>query len=255
MQVSTRFSFKDFQLTWLSDTNDAHLSPLSLYPDLTPELAKEAGQEKGIEGSVSVFLLECEGKKALFDTGFGSSMPKGGKLAERLSELKIKPDDIDYVFITHFHLDHIAGLVKDDKPAFKNAKIYVAEQEYDAWLHKTPQDKNQLQVKVMKICEKNLVRFKCDDALPLGLKAVDTSGHTPGHVCYVKENLIIIGDLIHAQAIQFDHPEICAVYDADKDKAVESRKKIIELAKEKKYVIAGMHLKQDNSSVYKRYAN
>lgn len=255
MQVSTRFYFKDFQLTWLSDLNESRLSPLNLFPSVTPELAKEAGQEKGIEGSISVFLLECEGKKALFDAGFGSVMPMGGKLFERLKELKIKEEEIDYIFITHLHPDHIGGLIKDEKVAFPNAKIYLTEPEYDGWVNKTPQDKNQLQVKVLKICEKNLVKFNYNDPLPLGLKAIEAEGHTPGHVCYLKENVLIIGDLIHAQAIQFDHPEICAVYDAVQDKAIESRKKIIELAKEKKYILAGMHLKQENSSVYKRYAN
>lgn len=57
-------------------------SPTSLFPKLTPELIKELGLEKGVEGSMSCFLLEAEGKKALFDTGLNESMSKG--LPDRL---------------------------------------------------------------------------------------------------------------------------------------------------------------------------
>ena len=109
MYVSTRCVFPNFTITWLSGLNNAKNSPTTLFPKLTPELIKELGLEKGVEGSVSVFLLEAEGKKALFDTGLNVSMGSG--VPDRLKELKVSPDEIDYVFLTHFHVDHIGGLV------------------------------------------------------------------------------------------------------------------------------------------------
>ena len=153
MYVSTRCRFPNFSIVWLSGMNEAKNSPTTLFPKLTPEIIKELGLENGVEGSVSAFLLEAEGKKALFDAGLNEKMSKG--IPERLQELKISPDEIDYIFITHFHLDHIGGLLDaNDKSYFKNAKIYVAKEEYDGWINKIPSDKNGLQVKTMKILEK-----------------------------------------------------------------------------------------------------
>ena len=168
MYVSTRCVFPNFVITWLSGLNQEKNSPTTLFPKLTPELIKELGLEKGVEGSMSAFLLEAEGKKALFDTGLNEKMSKG--IPDRLSELKVSPDEIDYIFITHFHLDHIGGLLDaEDNIYFKNAKVYVSKEEYDGWINKMPADKNGLQVKTMKIIEKQLVKFDFNETLPLGI--------------------------------------------------------------------------------------
>ena len=47
-------------------------------------------------------LLEINGKRYLFDTGSG--------VTQRLNELGLKSSDIDLVFITHMHSDHIVDL-------------------------------------------------------------------------------------------------------------------------------------------------
>jgi len=232
--------------------NTAKSSPTSLFPKLTPELIKELGLENGIEGSMSAFLLEAEGKKALFDTGLNEKISKG--ILERLQELKISTDEIDYVFITHFHGDHIGGLLDaNDNIVFKNAKIYVSKEEYDGWINKMPAEKNALQVKTMKICEKQVVQFDFKDTLPLGIKPLQAFGHTPGHTVYRKDDLLIIGDLIHAEKIQFKHPEICATYDIDETKSIEARKNILKYAEENKLLVAGMHLRYSNSSMYREF--
>lgn len=252
MYVSTRCVFKDFVITWLSGLNEAKNSPTSLFPKLTPELIKELGLAKGVEGSMSAFLLEAEGKKALFDTGLNESMSTG--IPDRLKELKVSSDEIDYIFITHFHLDHIGGLLDaKDNIYFKNAKVYVSKEEYDGWINKMPKDKNALQVKIMKILEKQIVQFDFNDTLPLGIKPLKAFGHTPGHTIYRKDDLLIIGDLIHGQDIQFKHPEICATYDHDENASIETRKNIIKYAEENKLFIAGMHLKYSNSSMYMEF--
>lgn len=52
--------------------------------------------------SAPAYLLETNNKKILIDCGPGTLM--------RLSQLNIKPQDIDLVFITHFHADHTSDL-------------------------------------------------------------------------------------------------------------------------------------------------
>ena len=141
----------------------------------------------------------------------------------------------------------------EDNIYFKNAKVYTSKEEYDGWIKNMPADKNVLQVKIMKIIEKQLVKFDFNDILPLGLKPLKAFGHTPGHTCYRKDDLLIIGDLIHGQKIQFKYPEICATYDHDENASIVTRKNILKYAEENKLFVAGMHLKYSNSSMYKGF--
>ena len=114
MLVSTRCLFPDFVITWLLGSDKMSILPTKFFPKLTPELIKEFKVENGLENSLSCFLLEAEGKKAIFDTGFNEKISTG--IPDRLKELKISPDEIDFIFITHFHPDHIGGLIdKNDQ--------------------------------------------------------------------------------------------------------------------------------------------
>ena len=254
MFVSTRCLFKNFALTWLSVTNKEQYTSVDKYPKLSEKLIKELGLEKDVEWSMSAFLLECEGKRALFDAGFFDKNNNIKGITERLEELKISPEQIDYIFITHLHWDHIEGLLdENDNIVYKNAKIYISKEEYNSKLKRVRPDKAILWGKIKKICEKQIIQFDFEGNLPLGIKPIKAFGHTPGHTCYRKDDLLIIGDLIHGQKIQFKHPEISSVYDNDEDMSIESRKKILKYAAENKLLIAGHHLQSSNSGMYREF--
>ena len=254
MFVSTRCNFPNFSLTWLSLTNFEDYCPLEKYPKLTQELIKELNIEKGVEWSMSSFLMQCEGKKALFDAGFYDNN-NNNIILERLKELKISPDDIDYIFITHCHWDHIDGLIDHNNNInFKNAKIYISKEEYNGDIKVGPPNKKGVFEKVKKCCANQIIQFNFEnDILPLDIKPLKAFGHTQGHTCYRKGDLLIIGDLIHGEKIQFKHPEICATYDQDEAKSIEARKNILKYAEENKLLVAGMHLQYSNSSMYREF--
>ncbi len=97
---------------------------------------------------VYTFLIETpDGKKVLFDTGWHSDvrtkprrdlalayacdtpiLPKGQCVDEKLAAMGIKPEDLDYVVLSHMHIDHAGGM-RD----VKGAKHFVtSKQEYKA---------------------------------------------------------------------------------------------------------------------------
>jgi glyoxylase-like metal-dependent hydrolase (beta-lactamase superfamily II) len=123
---------------------------------------------------------------------------------------------------------------------FKKAAVYAGKVEYDAWMNKIP--KNDLQKNIMALYKDSLHLFAFGDSLPHGVLAMDAVGHTPGHTAFQISNLLVIGDLMHGYALQKFHPEISSNYDMDKVKSAESRKRIMQYAREHKLLMAGMHL-------------
>ena len=229
-------------ITWIQDNEGEKLNPFSLFGDVSDSLVESLNMPDGIPASVSTFLLQVDGKNILFDAGLGAF---GGKMLSRLAALGISADNIDIVYLTHFHVDHIAGLVEKDAAgidtkAFKNASIYAGKVEYDAWMEHIL--KNDLQKMVMELYRDSLHLFAFGDSLPHGVLAMDAVGHTPGHTAFQLSNLLIVGDLMHGYALQKDHPEINSNYDMDKPKSAESRKRIMQYASDNKLLMAGMHL-------------
>jgi metal-dependent hydrolase (beta-lactamase superfamily II) len=98
------------KVTWIRDNASSRLMPRTLFPDATDALMNSLSLQEGIPASVSTFLIECDGKRMLFDTGVGAP---DSRMMEGLKSLNVKPEDIDCLFITHFHGDHIGGMMKD----------------------------------------------------------------------------------------------------------------------------------------------
>lgn len=228
----------NMKVTWIRDNANDRIMPLSLFPDATKAQIDSLSLQDGVPASVSTFLVEKDGKRILFDAGMGAP---DSKLPEGLKALNINPSEIDYLYITHFHGDHIGGMMKDGVPVFSNAQVYVSKVEYDAWM-KMPADKKSQVENTMKAYKDRLHLFAFGDTLPCDVVAMEAAGHTPGHTVFRTGNLLVIGDLMHGAALQLKYPEICATYDMDKSGAVKSRKHYIQYARENGLVIAGMHL-------------
>lgn len=228
----------NMKITWLGDNAQEKLMPISLFKDAPDSIIKQRQLQNGIPASISAFLVQTEGKNILFDTGNGFT---DSRLLINLQKAGLNANDIQYIYLTHLHGDHIGGMIKDGKAVFTQAEVYVSKTEYDAWIN-TPSDKNLQQKQIMSIYKEKLHCFEAGDTLPGHIASIDAKGHTPGHTAYQKGRLMIIGDLIHGAAIQFDFPEICASFDMDKNEAIQTRKLLLKQAKSNKLIMAGMHL-------------
>lgn len=226
------------KVTWIRDNASPRLMPRTLFPDATDALMNSLSLQEGIPASVSTFLIECDGKRMLFDTGVGAP---DSRMMEGLKSLNVKPEDIDCLFLTHFHGDHIGGMMKGDSVVFPNAEVYASKVEYDAWMAMPAERKAQV-VKTMDAYKERLHLFEFGDTLPGNVVAMEAVGHTPGHTVFQSGKLLVIGDLIHGAALQLEHPEYCASYDMDKEAAVKARKYFLQYAKDNQLTMAGMHL-------------
>jgi len=223
--------------------------------EATSEIKEKYAPGNSFPMATNVFLWQANGKNILFDTGFGKF------LFDNLQSLGVKPEDIDAIFITHMHGDHIGGLIHNGQAAFPKAALYIAQSEYDYWtnedvMHKLPENaqagflfakkvtdayKNHLH-----LFEPNAVNPPYNKALYPGIKAIATYGHTPGHTAYLiesgKDKLLVWGDLAHAMAVQMPHPEIGVTYDSNSKEAIQSRAIILQYVSDRAIPVAGMHI-------------
>ncbi|MDR1905221.1 MAG: MBL fold metallo-hydrolase [Treponema sp.] len=195
------------------------------------------------QSETNTFLIRGGGKSIIVDTGFGTT------IFDSMKKLGVNPADVDAVLLTHMHGDHIGGLAKDGKALFAKAKVYVAQQEREYW---TISRVNQGAVNALKP-----YGGKVEDFLPAdldsggiellpGIRAIAAFGHTPGHTVFLLESggnkLLIWGDLMHAQGIQFPLPDVSVTYDTDPAAAAAIRKRILAWTVRNNVPVAGMHL-------------
>ena len=225
------------KLTQIRDNAQERLMQLSLFGELPQALIDSLNIGQGVPASVSAFLLEIDGKRILFDTGMGSA---DSRLLTNLSAAGVTPADIDYLYLTHFHGDHIGGMMKGDTVVFPKAEVYASRQEYDAWMQ-MPDEKKMQVAATMEAYKDRLHLVAHGDTLPCGVVALDCAGHTPGHTAYRAGRFLIVGDLVHGAALQMAHPEICAAYDMDPQSAIKQRRYYLDYARQNHLLLAGMH--------------
>ena len=207
---------------------------------------------KKMEIGFTPFILNTGAALIMFDTGNGAGRrPNAGKLKDALVMAGYTADQVDLVVLSHFHPDHIGGLMEDGKPLFPNATYAANSAEYDFW---TPQDKlTGGTARVAKLTQSNVVpvadkmrMLNPGDTVVSGVEAVDASGHTPGHTAFHIESegkrLLFIGDACNHYIMSMQKPDWHVRFDMDKTKAAATRKRILGMAAADGVPIAGYHM-------------
>ena len=150
-------STTESKLHVIFDNPSPRTMPLSLFGEVPADLVTSLNIADGIPSSVSIMLLEKDGQQLLFDAGNGN---EDSRLLPELQALGFTAPDIDAIFITHLHGDHIGGVMKDGQPVFTQAKLYIPSVELDAWMQDA-----KVQALVAAYGDR-LVKFAMGDALP-----------------------------------------------------------------------------------------
>ena len=255
-----RMMLGDFEVTAISDGTFS-LPVDKLLTNVKPAQVNRALAKQflkaPVETSVNGYLINTGSKLVLIDSGAsGLFGPTLGKLQANLKAAGYSAEQIDEVYITHLHPDHVGGLVVDGKMAFPNAIVRADKHDADYWLSeenmkKAPKDSQGFFQGAMTslnpyVKADKFKSFEGDTDLVPGIKAIATHGHTPGHAVYAIESkgqkLVLWGDLMHVAAVQFAEPSVTIAFDTDAKAAAAQRKKAYADAAKGGYIVGSAHL-------------
>lgn len=265
-----RVSLGATTVTYLPD-GEGHMDSAFIYPDSVPDGWAPYAQFLDADGrfpvSIGAFLVQSPGRNILIDLGLGIvdfEVPgvasfRGGQLLESLRAEGLSPGDVDTVFFTHLHHDHV-GWVSDVAPApdfpagaqvsgltFVNARYLVAEAEWRHWIgHGTFPGPDARAVQEP-LAER--IEFVGDGAvIAPGVQVMATPGHTPGHSSLLvtdpagadPRRLVVLGDVMHCQ-VQVVESGWSFVFDADADQAIRTREQLLKELEDPDTLLAGGH--------------
>ena len=254
-----RMSLGDFEVTALYDGSfDLPVDQLLKQPAArTGAALARHFQSLPVETSVNAFLVNTGSRLILIDTGTGGySGPTSGTLLANLKAAGYRPDQVDDIFITHMHGDHVGGLSHEGVAVFPKAVVHAGKGDVDHYLSqaemaKAPADSKDGFTTAMDAFRPyqaagRLQPIAADAEIVPGVRSWATPGHTPGHTSYVVESkgarMIVTGDLIHVAAVQLDDPTVTIAFDSD-DKAAEAqRQKVFAQAAKDRTLVAAAHL-------------
>ncbi len=255
-----RMMLGDFEVTALWDGSVG--LPMDQYlKGVTPARLKTA-LDRGflalpVDTSVNGYLVNTGAKLVLIDAGAGAMFgPTLGGVVANLQAAGYTADQVDEIYITHLHADHVGGLIADGKPVFANAVVRADQRDVDYWLspsnmENAPADAKDFFKAAMAALEPyraagRLKPFDGATELVPGVRAIAAHGHTPGHTVYAVESkgqkLVLWGDLLHVGAVQFPDPSVTIAFDVDQRAAREQRRKAFADAARGRDWIAAAHL-------------
>jgi glyoxylase-like metal-dependent hydrolase (beta-lactamase superfamily II) len=206
-------------------------------------------------------VINTGSKLVLMDTGTGeaanvSSKGAIGQLQANLAAAGIDPKSFDAVVISHYHGDHINGLLKaDNTPAFPNAEVLVPANEHKYWMDdgemsRAPKGRIETNFKnVRRVFNaeimKRLRTYEWDKEVIPGLTALGTPGHSPGHTSFVlasgASKVYVQADVTHVPFLFVRHPEWHAFYDQDPGMAETTRRKVYDMLVADRMMVQGFH--------------
>src|SRR5215475_6552986 len=206
-------------------------------------------------------VVNTGAKLVLIDTGTGEAnyqQSKGaaGQVLTNLAAAGIDAKAIDTVIISHYHGDHVNGLLKaDNSLAFPNAEILVPAAEHMFWMDdgemsRAPKGrmedlfKNNRRVFAGEVM-KRLRTYDEGKEVVSGITAVGTHGHSAGHNSHVvssgSSTVYVQADVTHVPFLFARNPGWHAFYDQDPIMAEATRRKVYDMLVAEKMLVQSFH--------------
>ena len=200
-------------------------------------------------------------KLAIIDTGTGESNYKksngtAGQFVTNLAAAGIDRNAVDVVIISHYHGDHVNGLLMDDNSlTYPNAEILVPAREHQYWMDdgemsRAPKGriegvfKNARRVFTPEALKRVRTYEGGKEVIP-GVTAQGTPGHSPGHSSFViasgSDSVYVQSDVTHVPFLFVRHPDWHVFYDQDAAMAEATRRKVYDMLAADKMRVQGFH--------------
>jgi glyoxylase-like metal-dependent hydrolase (beta-lactamase superfamily II) len=230
---------------------------LKTSPARVKETLAKSSLVSPLDTSVNAYLINTGDKLILIDAGAGQLFgPTLGNLVANMKAAGYQPEQVDEIYVTHLHADHVGGLVSNGAIVFPNAIVRADQKDADYWLSEdnlnkaAEGDKDFFKGAMASINPYikagHFKPFTGDTELSPGISAISTYGHTVGHTSYLVQSqgqkLVVIGDLIHVAAVQLPDPTVTIGFDSDTKNASIARRKVFDAASKNGEWIAAAHL-------------
>ena len=264
----TEIKFGDVTVTRVEELHGPIMPPAVFFPDL-PEQAWDERLAPDhydvasgmVKVAMQTWLLRSEGRTILIDTGVGNDKPRPAVPAwdhlqlDYLSNLGVRPEDVDLVINTHLHVDHVGWNTRWEGgewvPTFPNATYLMPRTDFDFWNPANNPaiaggvNENVFEDSIAPVHQAGQVQlWEGSHVIDAHLRLEAAPGHTPGSSVIKLESggerALFAGDLVHTP-LQITHTEHNSCFCEDPAQARSTRRRLLGWAAEQRALVLPAH--------------
>src|SRR5215831_1887399 len=262
-----RYNVGDAEITALYDGIWEKVHDSNYFGNATVAEVRQALADAGFTTGfvpipITVFAIKLNGKLVLCDAGGGNQIQAfnpnsvfvSGKMMANMKAAGIDPKAVETILVSHFHPDHIFGLLqeKTNAPVFPNAEIIVPAAEYKWWTEPSliaslPEGRRPLARRIQAVIPnwKNVLPVEGEDEVVPGISFISAPGHTAGHTAFHlasgNAQLMISNDAAYVPALCARHPDWHGAFDQNGPLAEASRRRLLDRVVADRMMICGSH--------------
>jgi glyoxylase-like metal-dependent hydrolase (beta-lactamase superfamily II) len=261
-----RYKIGTHEITVLTDGVNAGPLPDTLVTNIQKPQVQAALTAAHMDPNVffnpyTPILINTGSKLVLVDSGNGEAAYQRsngavGQLLGNLAAAGVDPKDIDTVVISHYHGDHVNGLLRaDNSLTFPNAEILVPAEEHKFWMddgqmsRAAPGRMEDLFKNNRRVFQGDVIKrlrtYEWDKEVAPGVLAVATNGHSWAHTSFVVSSnnakVFVQSDVTHVPFLFARNPGWHAFVDQDGPKAEATRRRVYDMLVADKMMVQGYH--------------